>query len=222
MVRQLTILDTGAGSNFVRADALPKGWERLLEPGEVPTIADANGRPLRTSGSVTLVVRLATRMKCKFIVCERLAAPVILGCDFNDTFVEAIYPRRKVVELDDGTKVPIVRKPAARKADAPPLPSEQEYHNALGRVSPKLKVSRPVIIQPRTQVWGHVTNGRTGLSVSEPNPQLYAKHRVSLSNGVAHITALQEFKVLVVNFATAPKRLSKNQVLGYVTAIGVR
>ena len=163
---------TGAGSNFVRADALPKGWESLLEPGEVPTIADANGRPLRTSGSVTLAVPLATRtMKCKFIVCERLAAPVILGCDVNDKFVEAIYPRRKVVELYDGTKVPIVRKPAARRADAPPLPSEQEYDNDPGRVSPKLKVSRPVIIQPGTQVWVHVTNGRTGLSVLEPSPQ---------------------------------------------------
>ena len=152
-VRQLTILDTGAGSNFVRTDTLPKGWESLLEPGEIPTFADANGRPLRAYGTVTLVVRLATRtMKCKFIVCERLAAPVILGCDFNDKFVEAIYPRRKMVELDDGTKVPIVRKPAIRRADAPPLSSEQEYDNNSGRISLKLKVSRPVIIQPGTQV----------------------------------------------------------------------
>ena len=61
-----------------------------------------------------------------------------------------------------------------------------------------------------------MTSGRTGISVLEPNPQLYAKHRVSLSNGVAHITALREFKVLVADFATAPKHLSKNQVLGYV------
>ena len=62
-----------------------------------------------------------------FIVCERFAAPVILGCEFNDKFVQSIYPRRKVVQLDDGTKIPIVRKPAARAANAPPLPSAQEY-----------------------------------------------------------------------------------------------
>ena len=125
LLRQLTILDTGAGSNFVRADTLPPGWESLVTLGAVPTIADANGRPLRTSGQIPLVVRLCNRtMKCTFIVCERLAAPVILGCEFNDRFVEAIYPRRKLVELDDGTKVPIVRKPARRAVDHPPLPSE--------------------------------------------------------------------------------------------------
>ena len=133
IVRQLTILDTGAGSKFVRTDTLPKGWESLLEPGEIPTIADANGRPLRTCGAVTLVVRLATHtLKCKFIVCERLAAPVILGSDFNHKFVEAIYPRRKMVELYDGTKVPVVRKPENRRADAPPVPSKQEYDNYRG------------------------------------------------------------------------------------------
>ena len=187
MVRQLTLLDTGVGSNFVRADTLPEGLESLLGPGEILTIADANGRPSRTYRTVTLVVRLETRtIKCKFIVCERLVAPVILCCDFNDKFVEAVYPRRKVVELDDGTKVPIVRKPTARRADALPLPSEQEYDNEPGRVSQKRKVSRPVIMQSGTQVWVHVINGRTGLSILEPKPQLYAKHRVSLSNGVAH------------------------------------
>ena len=124
-------------------------------------------------------------------MCGRLAAPVILGCDFDDKLVEGIYPRRKVVKLDDGTKVPIGRKPATPRSDAPPLTSGQDYDNYPGRVFPKLKVSRPGIIQPGTQVWVHVTKGRTGLSVLELNPQLYAKHRVSLSNGVEHITALR-------------------------------
>ena len=32
LLRQLTILDTGAGSNFVRADTLPPGWESLVIP----------------------------------------------------------------------------------------------------------------------------------------------------------------------------------------------
>lgn len=135
---------------------------------------------------------------------ERFAAPVTLGLVFNDNFVEAIYPHGKVVELFDGTKVHIVRKLATFHADALPLPSEQEYDNYLGRASPKLKMSRPVTTQPGPQVWVHVTNGRTGLSDLVPDLQMYAKHHVSLSNGVAHITALREFKVLVTNFATLP------------------
>ena len=192
-------------------------------PGAVPTIADANGRPLRTSGQIPLVVRLGNRtMKCTFIVCERLAAPVILRCEFNDRFVQAIYPRRKLVELDDGTKVPIVRKPARRAADHPPLPSEQEFAPDAGRTSPKLKVSRAVNFPAGTQAWEYVTNARSGLSVVESNPQLYAKHRVSISNGVVHLSPLREFRVLVANFSAATKRLSKNQVVGFVTPIHVR
>ena len=127
LLRQLTILDMGAGSNFVRADTLPPGWESLMIPGEVTTIADENGRPFRTIGQIQLVVRLGSRtMKCKFVVCERLVAPVIQGCEFNDRFFEAIYPRRTLVELDDGTNVPIVRKPAHRTVDHPTLPFEQD------------------------------------------------------------------------------------------------
>ena len=51
----------------------------------------------------------------------------------------------------------------------------------------------------------------------EPNPQLYAKHRISISNGVVHLSPLREFRVLVANFSSASKRLSKNQVVGFVT-----
>ena len=68
-----------------------------------------------------------------------------------------------------------------------------------------------------TQTLVYVTSGRTGLSVLEANPQLYAKHRISLSNGVVHIAPFQEFKVFVVNFSSANKRLSKNQVVSFVT-----
>ena len=97
------------------------------------------------------------------------------------------------------------------------LPSEQEYAPEAGRISPKLKVSRAVEIPAGTQTWVYVTSGRTGLSVLEASPQLYAKHRISLSNGVVHIAPLQEFKVLVANFSSANKSLSKNQVVGFVT-----
>ena len=113
----------------------------MVFSGEIATMADANGRPLRMSGKVPLVVQRGDRtMRCTFIACERLAAPVNLAYDFNDKFVGANYPRRKLVELDDGTKIPIVRKPAARAANSPPLQSEQEYSPQAGRISPKLRV----------------------------------------------------------------------------------
>ena len=164
-------MDTGDGSSFVRVDTFPPGWEAVVTPDEILTFADANGRPLRASGQIPLVVRLGDHtIRCTFVVCERLAAPVILRCEFNDKFVEAIYTRRKLVELEDDTKIPIVRKLAARAANSPTLPAEQEYSPQAGRISPRLKVSRAVHILGGTQMWVHVTSGRTGLSVIEVKP----------------------------------------------------
>ena len=180
----------------------------MVIPGGISTIADANGSPSRTSGQIPVVVRLGDRtMRCTLIVCERLAAPVILGCEFNDKFVDAIYSRRQFVELEGGVKIHMVGKPAARAGNSAPLPAEQGYSPQAGRVSPKLKVSRAVEIPAGSQTWIHVTSGRTGLSVLEANPQTYAKPRVFLSNGVVHIAPLQKFKVLVANYSSAVKRL---------------
>lgn len=53
-------------------------------------------------GQVSLYVRLGkSTVRVVSSVCKRLAALVILECDFNDEFIEAIYPRRKEVELTD-------------------------------------------------------------------------------------------------------------------------
>lgn len=53
-------------------------------------------------------------VKLDFIVSKALAAPVIYGCDYCDQFVEAIWPRLKHVELEDGTVVPTVLRPLKR------------------------------------------------------------------------------------------------------------
>ena len=125
--RRVAILDTGAGPNFIHRDALPPDVE-VLKQGQLPSIADANNRPLTMSGRVDLVVQLGyTRVRAEFLVCERLAAPMIIGADFCDQHVEAILPRRRTVELTDGTTIPMVRRVPRRHPKAPKFPPEQEY-----------------------------------------------------------------------------------------------
>ena len=134
LARKLTILDSGAGPNFIRKSELPPGFEDRIKFGPLPSVNDANSNPVKMVGLIDLVVRLGNRLvKVEFIVCERLAAAVILGCDFMDRFVEAIYPRRKTIEMDDGTTVPIVRRPLKRPPQSPPLPTAQEYGLAKAR-----------------------------------------------------------------------------------------
>jgi len=56
-VRHLSVIDTGAGPNFFREDALPPGT--IISPCEnAPVIRDANKRALEVSGTTTLSVTL--------------------------------------------------------------------------------------------------------------------------------------------------------------------
>lgn len=119
--RILTVLDIGAGANFIRHTELPPGAK--LHQGPLPDICDGNNRPIAMASSVELVVQLGSCVvNSDVIVRERLAGPLILGCDFCDRFVEEFNPCKKTVELDDGATVSITRRTMKRASDAVPLP----------------------------------------------------------------------------------------------------
>ncbi|CAN8076114.1 unnamed protein product [Agarophyton chilense] len=81
LTRLLTVLDTGAGPNFIRISELGPIDQEQIRYGPLPDIEDANRNAVRTLGPVKLLVRLGQfLMKVAFIVCKSLAAPVVLGC----------------------------------------------------------------------------------------------------------------------------------------------
>ncbi len=89
LARKLVVLDTAAGPNFIRATELPAEVRRNVTAGPLPDIRDANGRPLRMSGTLRLSVQLGNRLfLVYFIVCDQLAGPSILGAEFCDKFVD--------------------------------------------------------------------------------------------------------------------------------------
>ena len=212
------MVDTGAGPNFIRKDELPLGVD-VIRNGPLPNVADANNNPIRMTGLVDVVVRLGSRIaKAEFILCERLAAPVIVGCDFCDLFVEAIYSRKETIELDDGSTLPIVRRPLKRSPKAPPLPDSQEYVGADGRTSLKVRVAQNVILPPETQTWVYVKTERHGVMVLNPMDcmaynKLYADKGVIVTNSVVQAQPHTTFCVLIANFTKKPQPLVKNQVV---------
>ena len=127
MSRVLSVLDTGAGPNLIRKSELPAGLETLVSFGPTQDIGDANNRPLRTVSTIRMPVRLGRFVAtAEFIVCEKLAVPLILGADYCDRFVEAIYPRKKTVELADFSEAPMIRRFSARKGKKALVPGEDE------------------------------------------------------------------------------------------------
>jgi len=89
-------LDTGAGPSIIRSDALPKGWEKRLHPRpHLSHIVDANRNRISARGMITLRLRSGGfAVDVDFVVVQRLALLVLLGTNFINRHVEALYPRR--------------------------------------------------------------------------------------------------------------------------------
>lgn len=90
----------------------------------LPDVCDANGKLFSTIATLKIPIRLGRFLSLlEVLVFEHLATLVILGTDHFHRFVEAILPRRKCFELDDGTTVPILRLPLKPTAKEPKLPA---------------------------------------------------------------------------------------------------
>jgi hypothetical protein len=104
------VLDTGAGPNLVRADALPTGLERLFIPGQVlPRVSNASGRRMPFKGVVPLVLRVGDLgRRVRFLVTSDLAVSRILGCHFIISHVKGILPRERRVDLCEGGSISLL------------------------------------------------------------------------------------------------------------------
>ncbi len=215
MTRYAAILDTGAGSSFIKKSAIPLEYlKKMLPVNSDIKVRDANNRPLSMLGKINLHVQIGTKVSLvAFYVVEKLATSIILGCDFCDKNIDAIRPRKRYVELDDGTTVPIVRKPSSRSQFAPPLPEDQVYVPPKGRASTKIRVCRQTIVQPGTQAWVEVTTDRHGLVEVEPNQQMLEAHSCLAGYGVAQVSPGRPFKILIANFGDQPTTLLRNQTV---------
>lgn len=76
------VLDTGAGTDFVRRFNLPS-TDVHISSGFKPSTSDANGPPLNIVGKYALYTRfVAYVVKCHVYLCERLGTAYVLGGDF--------------------------------------------------------------------------------------------------------------------------------------------
>eukprot|EP00171_Calliarthron_tuberculosum_P022096 IDg22096t1 len=76
---QVAVLDTGAGPNCVRIDALPTGASRHIQQRPLPSVQDANKKLLATLGIVALYIQAGEIMvRTDFLVCQNLSVPIII------------------------------------------------------------------------------------------------------------------------------------------------
>ena len=134
------VLDTGAGTNFIRRSNVPEVLLSHIRQMQNLDLCDASNRPVSCSCALRFVVQLNTaKVVVGFVVCERLVIPVILGADFLKNMSRP-YTCLGQVDLEDGTLISIVRRLRERCPPAAPLPPEEEYECSSQGLSSKLKV----------------------------------------------------------------------------------
>ena len=165
-------------------------------------------------GSIDVVTRPGNHiLKVEFILCERLAAPVIHGWDFCDRFVDAIFPRKRLIEMDEGTAFPITRRSLRHPYKQLRTYLKEDEAEKLPIGGPKLRVAKNVVLSPETQTWVAVTIKRHGLAVIQPNDHLNYRVSISATKGVIQVQPDKPFRFLVANFGRTPRSLEKNQVI---------
>ncbi len=175
-------------------------------------IKDANNRSLQLLGTINLHCQVGTRaITIPFYVVERLATDVILGCDFCDKHIVAIRPRQRKVDLDDGTSLPIIRRPETRRFGDVPLPEAQRYVPAKGRAKRDITVAEPVTVQPDQQSWVTVETDVRGLILVEPLPRVFNDHLCLAATGIAQVEPRKRFRILVANVGKQPHTFDAGQ-----------
>eukprot|EP00171_Calliarthron_tuberculosum_P006908 IDg6908t1 len=124
MSRVFTVLDTGVSRNLVRVASLPKIREGHIRLGLSCDIRDAN-RLIRVVSKISLIFHVGTKLlQDDFLICERLAAPFILGTPFMNRNVRSIQPPERRIQIADLYYEPIVRHTFDRRMRR--IPQQQQ------------------------------------------------------------------------------------------------
>lgn len=111
MVEQSSVLDTRAAP-VTNSEVIPSApWDHIRCFLGVD-IADANSTILNNVRCLPFVVRLRTCVvQLKFVLRDKLAAPVIFGCKSCDRFIEEICSSAKRPRTANDSTVHIIREP---------------------------------------------------------------------------------------------------------------
>lgn len=151
-----------------------------------------------------------------FVVLRSVAALFILGADFCDRLVKANCPRSKLVDLDDGCTVPIVRLPMKRSPASTLFSSEKGYERTQQRVTTDVETTKTANISGNTEQWISVfLRGRSSV-VIHSETKLLERDSVICSSGIAQVEPEVPVRILMAIFSIIPRKSVKGQVVATV------
>jgi len=189
------VLDTGAGINLVRPDDLllanRQSYAEKLE--RTPHIKYANNNRLIANYAIHLYIDVGcAKIIDRFFVAEHLSVPCILGTEFMDNHVEAIFTRLKKVVWQDHVcdvtrnlrRTPILATLLANK-----------WERSWEDQPAKVRACRQVRVKGRMEEWVMATCATPGLVTISPNIRLCRHTSVAVAGGVALVKPDEPFSV---------------------------
>ena len=148
LTRLTTVVDSGAGSNYIKKEVLPESLTKRIQPLNYRSdVRDANNKRVRIEGSIYLFVKVGSCTESvRFNVVDKLGTEIILGCEYLDKYVEAIRPRRGIIEMVDGTEANIIRRTLGRFANKHSINEEEEFKPPKHRSSKKVSLTKSVTL----------------------------------------------------------------------------
>ena len=215
---RLTVFDTGAGPNLIRASLLPSETLAAIDRNKtIVKLTSASKHSLDVLGIVYLTLTVSTfRVRQPFVVVRQLGADVILGCTFINDCVEQIYPRQRKVILRNGDVVDIQCRPHGPLEEKPSNEDPTVPARPVGRF---IRVAQRIILPPLSETNVLVTCGLSGTFFTESADNVYAKKGVSISNGVVTVGANRPFVLRIANFGRTAQALQKREKLGTVIPV---
>jgi len=223
-VPQPIVIDTGSGYNVIRRSSLPDGWKQFITTSEdLPSLGDANGNALDIRHQVLLRVRLGNALyRVLFYVVDHLACPVLLGTQFANRHIEAIWCIRGEVQftrdtlpiIGRGSKVKPWRPEGARAKEVPDGSEEVNGKDDTDQLT-KIRLARPVVLRPFTLHRVCFSTLLKGVILTEPRQEMMRKYGCRVMNSVHEVSADRPFDVLLTNFSAHSRRLPKGMVIAY-------
>lgn len=115
-------MDTGARASFIWKDVIPNNILNIIKTSRNVNVLDENNSKAHTSGTDNLTVEVGNIVQIVNLnVVERFATNILLR-HYCDRHIEAIKQIKRIVGLDDGTNVPIIRNNGRRSRNMVSLP----------------------------------------------------------------------------------------------------
>lgn len=115
-------------------------------------ITDAGNHRVEISRTNDVSVKVGSQLAdVIFYVVDKLGADVVLGSKFCDKNVEAIRPRRRVVELDDDTTICTISDAIVKTKTEVPIPDAKIYAKHTRKLTNKTSTGEKTRLEPEIQ-----------------------------------------------------------------------